>query len=159
MALRVVKKREAALISQNQKTGVRQASFTVVYYMLHGPGLWARRLNPSLTENNLYYVKTCHLDYVFEIENPFTCKRQNPHGRRPKLARKNDFEISKDPSSYIEYQKSDLVITEKFGNIYRAADKVRPLVKWRRLEQRKDLISLLSLPKIIFARLEQYIRI
>lgn len=82
-------------------------------------------------------MTTCHLEYVFEIKNPLTDKRQDSHRRRTKLPRKKGFVGSGDTHNHIEYYEKELMCIEKFENIRRTAARVRLLVKWKIFETKK----------------------
>lgn len=159
VTLRVTKKREAAVISHNRRTGVREVNFTVGDYVLRGLVPRERRRKPSLKWRGPFRVTKCHSDYVFEIEDLLTGKRQDAHGRRLKFFRNKDFEVSEDVRNHIAYQENELLVIEDLEDIRKTADEVQLLVKWRGFEsEENDWVSLPSLREDVPELVQEYLQ-
>ncbi len=76
------KKRQAALDSRNYKTGVRPVNFIEVYFVLRCLLQRERGRRPGLRWKRPFRVTACKSDYIFEVEDLITGRKQDVHGRR-----------------------------------------------------------------------------
>ena len=93
-----------------------------------------------------YHVVKCKSDYIFMVENLLDGKRTEVHGRRLKLLRNKDYEVSEEILEHLQYQTGEPLVVESFTEITRPQGIVEIQVKWRDFtEDETDWVQLSSL--------------
>lgn len=67
--------------------------------------------------NGPFRVTACQEQLIFEVENLLDGKKELVHGRRLKLFRNKDFEVSEDIKDHLAYQQSKVLVIEDCEDI------------------------------------------
>lgn len=125
------KKREAAVKSHNRKTSVCSINFAEGDYVLRGVLQRDRGSKPSLKWHGPFRVTACHSNYIFEVEDLLSGKREECHGRRLKFFRNADFKVTEELKNYLAFQDDEIFIIKQFDDIRKKSGKIQVLVSWK----------------------------
>ena len=73
----------------------------------------------------------CQSEFLFRIEDLTTGIISTAHGRRLKLFRNSDFNVTEDLRHHLDYQKGELLVIEAFENIRERQGQIELEIKWR----------------------------
>lgn len=132
--------------AHNRRTNVRPANFAVGDFVLKGVMSKDRVKKPSLRWRGPYRVTQCRSEYIFEIEEILTKKREEAHGRRLKFFRNSSYEVDDDLLEHLRYQSGELLLVERIDDVRRMDGVIEMLVKWRGFsEDESDWVTLTTL--------------
>ena len=132
--------------------------FTIGDFVLRGETRSGPKLRLKWTRP--YRVTECKSEFLFQIEKLGTGIKSTSHGRRQKLFRNSDYEITEDVLNHLDYQKGELLVIESFENIRERQGHIELEVKWRGFESAEnDWLSLEVLredvPEMLSEHLEE----
>eukprot|EP00171_Calliarthron_tuberculosum_P012252 IDg12252t1 len=125
------KKRQSAVNSHNNKTSVKAINFSTGDFVLRGALDRQRGSKPGLKWHGPFRVIDCQSQYIFEIEDLLTAKKELAHGRRLKFFRNKDFEVTEELKDYLAYQSDEIFVIDRFDDIRKQAGKIQVLVAWK----------------------------
>ncbi len=158
VAERSSKKRQAAVDSHNRKTGVRPIHFTEGDFVLRGLLQRERGRKPALRWKGPFRVTTCKSDYIFEVEDLITGRKQDVHGRRLKFFRNSAFEVTEEVRDHLAYQENELLVIESFDDLRRKNGDIELLVRWKGFgPEEVDWVSISTLKEDVPALLEEFL--
>ena len=135
------RRRKNSVAAHNRRTNVRPVDFTTGDFVLRGETRSGPKLRLKWT--GPYKVIECQSDLLFRIEELGTGRKFTSLGRRLKLFRNADYEITEDTLNHLEYQKGELLVIEMFEDIHERQGQVELEVKWRGFDKAEnDWISL-----------------
>lgn len=150
--------RQKAIESHNNKTGVRPINFSTGDFVLKGVIGRMSGSKTALKWHGPFRVVNCRDNYVFEVENLLTQKKELVHGRRLKFFRNSDFEVSEEVKQHLEYQQNELMVIEEMVDIRTQNKVVEILVKWQGFhEDESDWVSFESLSEDVPELLTEFI--
>lgn len=124
-------KQKKSVASQNRRTGIRPINFAVRGFVLREVMDLERGKKPSLHSRGPFRVSDCRSEYIFAIEDLLSGEKEESRGRRLKLCRNSDFEVTEELKEHLAYQDGELLVVERFEDTRRNAGTVELQVKWR----------------------------
>lgn len=125
------RRRSAAVRAHNSKTGVREINFECGDYVLRGILPRNRNSKLCLHWKGPFRVTSCESDFIFEIEDLLTGKKEFAHGRRLRFFRNKYFEVTEEVKEHLLYQEDELQVVESFDDIRSSNGRIEILVKWK----------------------------
>lgn len=158
VARRAEKKRHAAVSAHNRKTGIRPVNFVVGDFVLRGLFRRERGRKPSLRWVGPYRVVAAKSEYIFVIQDLLSGEEVESHGRRLKMFRNKDFEITEELKDYLRYQQGELLVIDRFDDIRERQENVELLVKWKGFgEEESDWVEYASLKEDVPTLINEYL--
>ena len=130
------RRRKNAVAAHKRRTNVRPVDFTVGDYVLRGETRSGPKLKLKWT--GPYRVIECQSEFLFRIEELRTGRKISSHGRRLKLFRNADYEVTEDVLNHLDYHWGELLVIEAFENIRERQGQVELEVKWRGFENTEN---------------------
>lgn len=151
--------RELDVAAHNWKTNVRPISFTTGDFVLRGLRHHERGQKPSLKWEGPFRVESCISDYIFNIETIISGKKEKSHGRRLKLFRNRNFEVTEELVNQLSYQEGKLLFIEDFIGIRKLQVVIEIRVQWKGFkEDETDWVSVKTLREDVPVMLEKYLQ-
>ena len=151
------RRRKNAVDAHNRRTNIRPVNFTTGDFVLRGETKSGPKLRLKWT--GPHRVVECQNEFLFRIEDLTTGIISTSHGRRLKLFRNSDFEVTEDIRHHLDYQKGELLVIETFENIRDRQREIELEVKWRGFESAEnDWLSLEVLQEDVPEMLEEHLK-
>lgn len=138
VAERSNKKGKKAIAAHNRRTNVRPINFDVGDFVLRGVLQRERGMKPSLRWKGPFRVVKCRSEYIFTIVDLLPDKNEEAHGRRLKLFRNKDFEVTQELKYHLAYQKDELLIIDKFDDNRDHNGTIEVQVKWKGFSEEEN---------------------
>ena len=135
---KVTAKREREKQRHNSKTGVRPINSTTGDYVLRGI---VKKKQSKKTEprwRGPYRVTACLSDYIFQVEDLLRGGKRTVNGRRLKVFRNKEFEISEKVKNHFAHQKNELLVVSEFQDIREKDSQVELLTAWREFQEAEN---------------------
>ena len=123
------RRRNNAVEAHNRHTNVRPANFSLGDFVLKGETKSGPKLRRKWT--GPYLVTQCQSKFLFTVKDLIDGKTYTAHGRRLKLFRNSDYEVTEDILHHLDYQRGELLVIESFENIHDKQGQVELELKWR----------------------------
>lgn len=144
VAVRTTKKRQHAIDSYTRKTNMRKLNFTEGDFVLRGVVQRISSRKPSSRKvNRPLSCPQMQKSLFFVVESLLYYKRIEVHGRRNKLFRNSDFEVTEKLREYLAYRKGEMLVEKDFLDMRRKRGTIELLVQWQDFET--DWVTLISL--------------
>lgn len=142
------KKRKTAVDAHNRKTNVRPINFCEGDFVLRGTLQRERRSKPALKWHGPYRVTNAESNYIFEIEDLLTGKKEKAHGRRLKFFQNKYFEVTEELRNHLSYQNNELFLIHSFDDIRKRNGACQLLVSWKGFsDEERDWVDIDLLKK------------
>ncbi len=100
----------------------------------------------------------CKSDYIFEVEDLITGRKEDAHGRRLKFFRNSTFEVTEEVRNHLAYQENELLVIESFDNLRRRNGNIELLVRWKGFgHEEVDWVSIATLKEDVPVLLEEFL--
>ena len=154
------RRRKNAVDTHIRRTHVRTVNFSIVEFVLKGETKSGPKLRLKWT--GPYVITQCQNEFLFTIEDLTDGKISTAHGRRVKLFRNSEYEITQDILHHLDYQRGELLVVESFENIRDKQGQIELKVKWRGFDSNEnDWLSIETLkedvPQILSEHLSELV--
>ena len=158
VAERADARRRSAIAAHNRKTNVQPINFTKGDFVLRGARKSQRGRKPQLMWHGPFQVVKVHSEYIFTIKNLLNGKTEEAHGRRLKLFRNSEYQVTEELINHLAYQEGELLVIEEFRGIRQRRGQTELHVKWKGFDvSESDWISTQSLRDDVPVMLDQYL--
>jgi len=100
----------------------------------------------------------CRSDYIFIVEDLLSGERNEVHGRRLKLFRNKDYNVTQEVLDHLQYQQGELLVIKEFHGIRKIDGQVELLVEWKGFtDSEKDWVAYPSLKEDVPELVQEYI--
>eukprot|EP00737_Agarophyton_chilense_P000533 gb/GEZJ01000595.1/.p1 GENE.gb/GEZJ01000595.1/~~gb/GEZJ01000595.1/.p1 ORF type:complete len:370 (-),score=37.03 gb/GEZJ01000595.1/:420-1529(-) len=159
-AERSAKQRKSAVDSNNRRTGIRPINFSEGDFVLRGLLQNHTRSKLKLKWHGPFRVTLCRDNYVLEMKDLLTGKKDWVHGRRLMFCRNKIFALAQEIEDHLPYQANELLTVQEFTDIQQKHGNIQLLVKWKGFSESEtgwvNLASLImDVPELVREYLEE----